>query len=245
MKRKITILAAVFLTLCVLFAAFLSQPKADLGAPAPNESIQKDDLPLPVQDEVKEDVPKEEKEEPHEKETVAPKKEPTVAKQDKENPTLEKTEPIKEEEKNTEQKEEGKLTCTISVRCDILLSHLDKLAEAKRSLVPADGVILASQKVEFFEGESVFQVLRRTLKANKIHLEFVSTPVYGSAYIEGMHNLYEFDAGELSGWLYRVNGVFPGVGASKTLLKEGDVIEWMYTCDLGRDVGAPEGVLQK
>ena len=26
------------------------------------------------------------------------------------------------------------------------------------------------------------------------------TPIYNSAYIEGIHNLYEFDCGSLSGW---------------------------------------------
>ena len=36
-------------------------------------------------------------------------------------------------------------------------------------------------------------------KANKIHMESSFTPVYNSAYIEGIHNLYEFDVGKLSG----------------------------------------------
>lgn len=43
--------------------------------------------------------------------------------------------------------------------------------------------------------------------------------------------------GPLSGWMYKVNGEFPGYGSSKYKLSNGDVIEWVYTCDLGRDVG--------
>lgn len=35
------------------------------------------------------------------------------------------------------------------------------------------------------------------------------TPAYNSAYIEGIGNLYEFDCGNLSGWMYSVNGVWP------------------------------------
>lgn len=44
-----------------------------------------------------------------------------------------------------------------------------------------------------------FDVLQRVCKANKIHMESSFTPVYNSAYIEGIHNLYEFDVGKLSG----------------------------------------------
>ena len=65
----------------------------------------------------------------------------------------------------------------------------------------------------------------------------MNTPVYNSAYIEGISNLYEFDCGERSGWMYKVNGWFPNYGCSRYELKNGDKIEWVYTCDLGRDVG--------
>ena len=64
-----------------------------------------------------------------------------------------------------------------------------------------------------------------------------NTPIYNSAYIEGIANLYEFDCGELSGWMYKVNGWFPNYGCSRYRLTEGDVVEWVYTCDLGNDVG--------
>ncbi|HML38395.1 MAG TPA: DUF4430 domain-containing protein [Bacillota bacterium] len=130
-----------------------------------------------------------------------------------------------------------KLTCTLSVRCDTILDNIKALDPEKAELVPADGVIFPAQKVDFYEGESVFNVLLREMKKNKIHMEFVDTPIYNSAYIEGINNLYEFDCGELSGWMYKVNGWFPNYGCSRYQLKDGDVVEWVYTCDLGRDVG--------
>ena len=68
-------------------------------------------------------------------------------------------------------------------------------------------------------------------------MEFENPPIYNSAYIEGIHNLYEFDVGELSGWMYSVNGWYPNYGCSRYALKDGDVVEWRYTCDLGFDVG--------
>lgn len=129
------------------------------------------------------------------------------------------------------------MTCTLSVRCDTVLDNMAWLDKSKAGIIPADGIIFEEQTVSFYEGESVFNLLKREMKKNKIHMEFVNTPVYNSAYIEGIANLYEFDCGELSGWMYRVNGVFPNYGCSLYTLKEGDRVEWVYTCDLGHDVG--------
>lgn len=131
----------------------------------------------------------------------------------------------------------GALTCTLSVRCDTILNNIKWLDPEKVELVPPDGVIFPAKTVAFYEGESVFNVLQREMKRSKIHMEFENTPIYNSAYIEGVNNLYEFDCGELSGWMYKVNGWFPNYGCSRYALKEGDVIEWVYTCDLGIDVG--------
>lgn len=128
-------------------------------------------------------------------------------------------------------------TCTLSVSSASILSNMDTLDEDKWELVPEDGWILKPTTVTFYEGESVFNVLQRTLKQQGIHMEFVDTPVYNSVYIEGIGNLYEFDVGELSGWLYRVNGWVPNYGCSRYQLQNGDVIEWVFTCDLGYDVG--------
>lgn len=129
------------------------------------------------------------------------------------------------------------LTCTLSVRCETILENIDWLDPEKVELVPEDGAIFKKQTVTFYEGESVFNLLLREMKRNKIHMEFVNTPMYNSAYIEGIHNLYEFDCGELSGWMYKVNDWFPNYGCSRYQLKENDVVEWLYTCKLGIDVG--------
>ena len=56
------------------------------------------------------------------------------------------------------------------------------------------------------------------------------------AYVSGIGNLYEFDFGGLSGWVYSVNGRMPSVSCGEYVLSDGDKIEWMYTCDLGNDV---------
>lgn len=129
-------------------------------------------------------------------------------------------------------------TCTLTVRCDTILDNLGWLDPTKTELVPENGVIFPETTVTFYEGESVFHVLRREMKKAGIHMEFENTPIYNSAYIEGIGNLYEFDCGELSGWTYRVNGWFPNYGCSRYQLRPGDTVEWLYTCKLGVDVGA-------
>lgn len=132
---------------------------------------------------------------------------------------------------------DAEYTCTLSISCATILDNMELCNKEKRELVPEDGWILKPMTVTFYEGESVFNVLQRTCKQQKIHMEFSNTPIYNSAYIEGIHNLYEFDVGNLSGWMYKVNGWFPNYGCSRYQLKDGDVIEWVYTCDLGYDVG--------
>ena len=133
-------------------------------------------------------------------------------------------------------------TCTLSISCATILDNQELCDPEKWELVPENGWILEPTTVTFYEGESVFNVLQRTCKQQGIHMEFSNTPVYNSAYIEGIHNLYEFDVGNLSGWMYRVNGWFPNYGCSRYQLQNGDVVEWEYTCELGKDIGGGSAV---
>ena len=129
-------------------------------------------------------------------------------------------------------------TCTIQIRCDTILDNMDKLTPGKNAYVPVSGVILATSSVQFVDGETVFDVLSRVCSYAGIQLEYSWTPMYDSYYIEGINNLYEFDCGAESGWMYKVNGWFPNYGCSSYVLKDGDVIVWCYTCNgLGADVG--------
>lgn len=128
--------------------------------------------------------------------------------------------------------------CTISIVCDTILDNLDNLDAGKEAYVPANGTILATSSVEFEEGETVFEVLNRVCEYAGIQIEYSWTPMYNSYYIEGINNLYEFDCGNESGWMYKVNGWFPNYGCSSYTLEDGDNIVWCYTCNgLGADVG--------
>lgn len=144
--------------------------------------------------------------------------------------------PLPVEPQDAVQSGEGGV-CTLSISCAALLDNMERLNPEKTELVPEDGWILPPEQVEFQAGESVFDLLQRICRERKIHLEFQFTPIYNSAYIEGLHNLYEFDCGELSGWMYSVNDWFPNYGCSRYQLHDGDTVCWVYTCDLGADVG--------
>lgn len=162
-------------------------------------------------------------------------------KNDKKEEKTENSENPEKNEKNEKTTPKGH-TCFLSVRCDTLVSNIGNMKPEKAKIVPSDGIVFAEKEVEFFAKESVFNVLKREMKKSGIHFEFTNTPVFGSAYIEGIANIYEFDCGELSGWMYKVNGEFPKFGCSQYILKDGDKIEWVYTCDLGKDVGENYGI---
>ena len=128
-------------------------------------------------------------------------------------------------------------SCIFSIECSAILQNINELEADKREIMPWNGVILPPTKVEFYAGESVFDVLQRVCMEFGIHLESSWTPIYNSAYIEGIHNLYEFDCGSLSGWMYSVNGWYPNYGCSRYQLADGETVQWRFTCDLGNDVG--------
>ncbi|WZL79671.1 DUF4430 domain-containing protein [Eubacteriales bacterium mix99] len=128
-------------------------------------------------------------------------------------------------------------TCTISIDCLTISANSGKLNSSKKGFVPKNGWILSSKTVEYTPGETVYDVLYRVCRERGIQTEASYTPAYSSYYVEGIHQLYEFDVGDLSGWMYSVNGWFPNYGCSKYEVSDGDTIAWRYTCDLGRDVG--------
>ena len=140
--------------------------------------------------------------------------------------------------------EDNELTCTISINCATILDNLDKFNPDKIELVPTDGWILKPTKVKFNEGESAYDLLVRVCKENKIHMTSRWTPIYNSHYIESINNLKEFDCPtdrfhNTSGWMYCVNDWYPNYGVSRYELKNGDVVEFNYTCvGLGADLGA-------
>ena len=58
----------------------------------------------------------------------------------------------------------------------------------------------------------------------------------GLMYVHGIGNIYEFDFGDLSGWVYLVNGESASIGCAQYVLQPGDRVEFRYTLELGKDI---------
>ena len=97
---------------------------------------------------------------------------------------------------------------------------------------PAGKTYYDTASIAIEDGETAYSVLSKTgLKIS------CRDSQYG-LYVEGIEGLYEFDKGKGSGWMYRVNGVFPNYSAALYKLKKGDKVEWLYTRNYGADIGA-------
>lgn len=131
------------------------------------------------------------------------------------------------------------LQVSLSIDCETALKNWSKLPINKQDhqVVPENGIILGQTNVTVNTGETAYNLLVAVCQKNGIQMDASGT-VLGK-YINGINNLYEFDAGPLSGWEYEVNGIFGGVAVSRYTLKNGDAVQFRYTCDLGRDIGNP------
>lgn len=123
-------------------------------------------------------------------------------------------------------------TVTLEIRCDTVVGKSDA------DYIPADGTILAPTVFEIEEGDTAFDILMEAAQTYGIQAENSggSGNAHGMVYISGIGYLYEFDFGDLSGWVYHVNGITPSRGCGEYVLSDGDRIEWLYTCELGRDL---------
>lgn len=145
------------------------------------------------------------------------------------------TEPAQPPQTAPDQPAQPVQSCTLVVECSTVLDHMDELDPDKQELIPSDGVLLQTEVV-LEEGDTAYDVLERAAREANMHLESSVTPGYRSVYIEGIANLYEFDCGSLSGWIYFVNGESFSHSASQQTVQAGDEVAFRYTCDLGEDL---------
>lgn len=122
------------------------------------------------------------------------------------------------------------LTVTMSVSCETIKDELDR-----------DFMIIPETEFVLLEDETAFDLLERVLAYHRIPLDYNGNTAT-DIYIRGIDNIYEMDYGEMSGWMYRVNGDFPDSGCGACILEDGDTVEWIYTREIGRDIGQEDFV---
>ncbi|MBQ8391722.1 MAG: S-layer homology domain-containing protein, partial [Clostridia bacterium] len=110
------------------------------------------------------------------------------------------------------------------------------------------GTIISTKSVPFSEGDTIADVTLRLLDAQGFTYQYTGTTKngfylasIGDFTLRGVDydSFGEFDAGSGSGWMITLNRDFIKYGASKFKVKNGDVIKWQYTCQLGEDIGDP------
>lgn len=114
---------------------------------------------------------------------------------------------------------------TMTIRCDTIAGE--------NEYAPADGIIFETTDFELAEGETVWDILTQAAQTYSIQIDSTNGNM---VYVAGINYLYEFDFGDLSGWIYHVNGAAPSVGCAEYKLQDGDKIEWLYTRELGNDL---------
>lgn len=80
--------------------------------------------------------------------------------------------------------------------------------------------------IEVNSSSTAYSVLKELAKQNG---KSISTKGFGSTvYVSGIDGLKEFDHGPSSGWMYKVNGTPPNIGAGAYKVKAGDTVIWYY-----------------
>lgn len=127
---------------------------------------------------------------------------------------------------------ENGITVRVGAECTSVLPRLGGIDEDINpySAIPEDGIILPLCEVVLPEGATAFDALDEAARANKIPVDRVGS-TYG-VYVRGIGNVYEFGFGGESGWTYRVNGGSPQISAGVYKLSDGDVVEFVFVCDL-------------
>lgn len=131
----------------------------------------------------------------------------------------------------------GGMQVVFSADCSSVLNKMEQIDSAvnQPSVIPEDGVVIAECTISLPEGSSAFDALVTAARQDQVRVDYTGSS-WGT-YVRSIGHISEFGFGELSGWMYRVNGEFPQISAGDCTLHDGDVVEFVYTCDLGRDVG--------
>lgn len=94
--------------------------------------------------------------------------------------------------------------------------------------------VLNKAPISIQTGDSVLSVLIRAGKEQGFPVVFSGSKK--TAYIQGIDNLFEFDLGPESGWIYGVNGVKSMQSSGAYPVSANDEIIWVYVTSLKEDI---------
>lgn len=120
-------------------------------------------------------------------------------------------------------------TCTLSIDCTEAVDHPELLDAETLEILPEDGMMLDGVEVGFSDGQTAWDAFLSAAQDAKLQYESEGTGE--SAYLTGIGNLYTGDAGDMSGWVFEVNGASPDVGCGQFTLEDGDEVVFRYVVD--------------
>lgn len=140
----------------------------------------------------------------------------------------EKQETKKTETKNSSSKQETKKqeTQTSTPQHVETPKHVTPVKQTVSIKVIGINTTMMQGNIEVNSSSTAYSVLKELAKQNG---KSISTKGFGSTiYVSGIDGLKEFDHGPSSGWMYKVNGTPPKIGAGAYYLKVGDQVIWYY-----------------
>ena len=110
------------------------------------------------------------------------------------------------------------------------------------------GTIYAQSAIDIYTGDTVATVTKRFVEDVKGATANIVDTVWGTKYLASIANVTtdsgkkiasfgEFDGGSWSGWMYKVNNRFSDDAIDTIAVESDDVIEWVFSCQAGPDVG--------
>ena len=126
------------------------------------------------------------------------------------------------------------ISCTIEIRCDNATARKDSITnQGIRDSIPDDGTILEVTTYTGNEGFTVYDVLAAVTAMHNPVIPIVAQKNSMGVYVASINNLAQMNVGPNSGWMYWVNGKAPDYTCGKYVVENGDVIKWIYVCQIG------------
>ncbi len=135
----------------------------------------------------------------------------------------------KDEYYNSTEQVESEKSVLMSVNCSEILKNMDSLDSGLEKYIPEYGLIVEDKAYPIKDGETVYDLLIRVTKENRIQTE--SKGIFGNREIEGINYIYNSSCGKGSHWIYKVNGEIQQPVCSDYKLKDGDIVQWIYVCN--------------
>ncbi|WP_028506229.1 DUF4430 domain-containing protein [Ruminococcus sp. FC2018] len=130
--------------------------------------------------------------------------------------------------------QDNKQQAVMTIDVADILANYDTLEKGLQSeeFVPKSGKVLDGKSYEITDGMTALDLLNKAAEDNNIKVETKKTE-YGT-YVSGINHISEGSCGKTSGWMFKVNGTIPDVGADACKLKAGDKVEFFYVCDYNK-----------